>query len=76
VVTNQPYPLDPNAKIVRPEKPVRPERTPRPERNSKPQQQKKSATASKPSDEQKRKQQHGFRSRSENRNMQRKTNSN
>jgi len=68
VVTNQPYPLDPNAKIVRPEKQARPERTPRPERNSKPQQQKKSAHESRPSGEQNRKQQHGFRSRNERRN--------
>ena len=78
VVTNQPFPLDPNAKIVRPEKQARPERSqrperkPRPERSPKPQHEKKSTHESRPSGEQHRKQQHGFRSRNDNRNAQRK----
>ncbi|MPM08924.1 ATP-dependent RNA helicase RhlE [bioreactor metagenome] len=54
VVSDHPFPLDPNAKIIRPEKPARPERKPRPENNSKPQQQKKSAPESRPSGEQNR----------------------
>jgi len=79
VVTNQPFPLDPNAKIVRPEKQARPERSqrperkPRPERSPKPQQEMKSTHESRPSGEHNRNQQHGFRSRSDNRNVQRKT---
>jgi len=71
VVTNQPYPLDPNAKIERTERPQRPERNQRSDRRPQQEKKKQSSHETRPSREQGQKRPEGFRKQSDNHSGQR-----